>query len=153
MGEPIEKLRTLFGEHPAALAATRPLKVGVAVGLQVHGETLTYHFIKTATGGEIREGRGSGTDFDLVMGCEAIDAVCATTGGSVGDFGVSFFKTLLNGDPEQGSRVALNAGLLKLAGSGYIKVLTLGGPKVVAFLTKEGYFGPRGIAKAIRKLR
>jgi hypothetical protein len=153
MSEPIEQLRDLFAEHPAAIAATAPLKKGVSVGLRIHGDRDAYHFLQTPSGCEIRDGAGNGTDFDLVMGRGAVTAVCATQGKTVGDFGVAFFKTLLNGDPEHGSQVKLNAGMLKLAGNGYIKVLTLGGPKVVAFLTKEGYFGPRGIAKAIKKLR
>ena len=153
MSQEIEQLRQIFSEHPAGQAATRPLRRGVRVGLQIHGSPNLYTFERTRDGVEITSDRLEETDFDLILGRSAVDTICATTGGGVGDFGVSFMRTLLASDDDHRVQVALHAGLFRLTRNGYLKVLALGGPKMLGFLAKEGYIGPGGIAKAVRRLR
>jgi hypothetical protein len=153
MSESIESLRKIFNEHPAGRAATKPLRRGTQVGLSIHGDEQPYHFERTADGATIVAGAGTKTDFDLILGAKAVEAICETQGDSVGDFGVSFLKSLLREADDERVQVKLHAGLIALTRNGYLKVLAMGGPKVLGFLSKEGYIGPRGIAKAIRRLR
>ena len=153
MSESIDSLQAIFREHPAGQAAVKPLRTGTKVGLRIHGEDQDYTFERTADGGVISAGRGEGTDFDLTLGVEAVRSICQTEGHGVGDFGVAFLKCLLRSEDEQRVQVRLHAGVFGLTRNGYLKVMALGGPKVLAFLAKEGYIGPRGIAKAIKRLR
>ena len=153
MSESIDSLKQIFTNHPAGVAAVRPLRKGTQVGLRIHGDVQDYHFERTAEGATIHLGAGPSTDFDLVLGAKAVEDICQTSGESVGDFGVSFFRCLLKSSDDERVQVKLHAGLITLTRNGYLKVLTMGGPKVLGFLSKEGYIGPRGIAKAIRRLR
>jgi hypothetical protein len=153
MNESIDQLRCIFTEHPAGIAATKPLRKGVCVGLKIHGVDELFTFERTAEGVRINGGKQGATDFDLVLGSVAVANICSTDGDSVGDFGVSFLKALLRETDDERVQVKLNAGMMSLARNGYLKVLAMGGPKVLGFLAKEGYIGPRGIAKAVRRLR
>ena len=153
MSDPIEQLRYIFSEHPAGLAATKPLRAGVRVGLKIHGNPEHFTFERTPEGTKIVSGQLEGTDFDLTMGLNAVEAICSTKGSGVGDFGVSFLRTLMREQAEEKVTVRLHAGLITLTRHGYLKVMAMGGPKVLGFLSKEGYIGPRGIAKAVRRLR
>ncbi len=153
MSESIDSLKQIFSDHPAGRAAFRPLRKGTQVGLRIHGDDQEYHFERTPDGASIKEGAGPQTDFDLILGVKAVEAICQTQGESIGDFGVSFFRCLLKSSDEERVQVKLHAGLIALTRNGYLKVLAMGGPKVLGFLSKEGYIGPRGIAKAIRRLR
>ena len=153
MSDSIDNLQQIFNDHPAGVAAVRPLRKGTQVGLRIHGDDQEYHFVRTPEGASIQTGPGQATDFDLVLGAKAVEAICQTQGEGVGDFGVSFFRCLLKDSDDQRVQVKLHAGLIALTRNGYLKVLAMGGPKVLGFLSKEGYIGPRGIAKAIRRLR
>ena len=153
MSESIDSLKQIFTNHPAGVAAVRPLRKGTQVGLRIHGDEQVYHFERTPEGATIHLGAGPTTDFDLVLGPKAVEEICQTRGESVGDFGVSFFRCLLKSGDDERVQVKLHAGLISLTRNGYLKVLAMGGPKVLGFLSKEGYIGPRGIAKAIRRLR
>ncbi len=153
MSESIEQLRRIFSEHPAGLAATRPLRKGTRVGLRIHGETESFVFERVSEGTQISNGAPEGTDFDLILGSAAVRDICATPGTGVGDFGVAFLRALLRDSDDERVQVKLHAGLIALTKNGYLKVLAMGGPKVLGFLAKEGYIGPRGIARAIRRLR
>jgi hypothetical protein len=153
MSDSIEQLRTLFTEHPAGQAATRPLRKGTRVGLRIHGEPQSYVFERVSEGTRITSGALEQTDFDLILGAQAVREICQTTGTGVGDFGVAFLRSLLRETDDQRVEVKLHSGFFDLTKNGYLKVLVMGGPKVLGFLAKEGYIGPRGIAKAIRRLR
>ena len=153
MSDSIDSLRKIFNDHPAGRAATNPLKRGTQVGLSIYGDDQCYHFVRTAEGATIVAGAGEKTDFDLILGAKAVEEICQTQGESVGDFGVSFLRSLLREADDERVQVKLHAGLITLTRNGYLKVLAMGGPKVLGFLSKEGYIGPRGIAKAIRRLR
>jgi hypothetical protein len=62
-------------------------------------------------------------------------------------------RALLAAEDDRRVQVKLHAGLFRLTRHGFLKVLALGGPKMLGFLAKEGYIGPGGIAKAVRRLR
>ena len=153
MSEAIEQLTRIFTSTEAGKSAVRPLRKGTKVGIKILGQPGNYTFERTATGVDIRSGQPSDPDFFMTMGPEAVQQIHDTEGDRVGDFGVSFLKTMMAEEEERAVRVKLNAGLFRLTRNGYLKVLLLGGPVVVAFMAKHGYVGPTAVAKAIKKLK
>ena len=153
MSQAIEQLTTIFTTMEAGKKAIGPLKRGTTVGIRIVGDSNDYTFERNSSGAEIREGRALDPDFILTMGTEAVAQIHDTKGGRIGDFGVSFLKAMMAEEDDQAVRVQLKAGLFRLTRHGYLKVLLLGGPVVVAFMAKHGYVGPTAVAKAIKKLK
>lgn len=153
MSQAIELLNAIFTRKEAGRKAVRPLRKGTTIGIRIHGEDQDYAFERTRDSAEIRTGAARDPDFHLTMGKNAVQFIHDTEGARIGDFGVSFFKTLLAEEEEDAVRVQLNAGIFRLTRNGYLKVMLLGGPVVVAFMAKHGYVGPTAIAKAIKKLK
>ncbi len=153
MSQAIEQLTRIFTTMEAGRNAVRPLKRGTTVGIRILGEPGEYTFERTAQSAEIRPGAAVDPDFILTMGPNAVQQIHDTEGNRIGDFGVSFLKAMMAEEEENAVRVQLKAGLFRLTRRGYLKVLLLGGPVVVAFMAKHGYVGPTAVAKAIKKLK
>ena len=68
----------------------------------------------------------------------------------MGEFGVEFFKLVLESDPDLKVRIHIDASPTRLLANGYLGVLALGGLKVAWWLLRNGVKNP---VKAIERFR
>jgi hypothetical protein len=143
-----ESLKTFFESAPAAKKATRPLAPGARVNLALDGGPA--HFTMESGAPEVRAGAAQDPDFTLTLPDGAVGRIVALQSDDVGEFGVEFFKLVLERDPAVKARVRIEAPTSRLLGHGYLGVLALGGMKVTWWLLKNGVKNPKA---AIDRLR
>jgi hypothetical protein len=147
-GASYESLKSFFESAPAARKATRPLARGARVNLALDGGPA--RFTMEAGAPEVREGAAEDPDFTLTLPDGAVSRITALASDDVGEFGVEFFKLVVERDPALKVRVAIDASTTRLLGHGYLGVLALGGLKVTWWLLKKGVKNPKA---AIDRLR
>jgi hypothetical protein len=147
-GTSYEALKSFFESAPAARKAARPLSRGARVNLALDGGDA--HFTMESGEPQIRDGAHSDPDFTLTLPSGAVERITALESEDVGEFGIAFFRLLLERDPVLKARVRINAPTGRLLGQGYLGVLALGGMKVTWWLVKNGVRNPRA---AIDRLR
>jgi hypothetical protein len=143
-----ESLRTFFETSPAARKATHPLGRGARVNLALDGGPAT--FTMEAGRPELRPGAAAEPDFTLTLPAAAVGQVTGLRSDDVGEFGVAFFKLVLERDPSLRVRVRVEAPTTRLISNGYLGVLAMGGLKVTWWLLKNGVKNPKA---AIDRLR
>jgi hypothetical protein len=89
-------------------------------------------------------------DFTLTLPDGAVQRITSLKSDDVGEFGVEFFKLILEHDPQMKARVHIDASTGQLLKHGYLSVLALGGMKVTWWLLKNGVKNPKA---AIDRLR
>ena len=109
-----------------------------------HGEEL----LRVALDDRMAIGRDPACEVSLPDG--AVGRIVALESDDVGEFGVEFFKLVLERDPAFKARVRIEAPTSRLLGNGYLGVLALGGMKVTWWLVKNGVKNPKA---AIDRLR
>jgi hypothetical protein len=144
----LDALKTFFGTAPAARKATRPLSRDARVNLALDGGTA--RFTMESGGPEVRDGAHPDPDFTLTLPSGAVERITALGSDDVGEFGIAFFKLVLERDPLLKVRVRIDAPTTRLLGHGYLGVLAMGGVKVTWWLVKNGVKNPRA---AIDRLR
>jgi hypothetical protein len=144
----LDALRTFFETSPAARKATRPLARTARVNLAL--DEGPAHFTMESGTPEVREGASPDPDFTLTIPFGGVQRVTALGANDVGEFGIEFFKLLLDHDPAVHVRVKIDAATTQLLTHGYLGVLALGGMKVTWWLVKNGVRNPKA---AIDKLR
>ena len=144
----LESLKTFFESAPAARRATKPLALSARVNLALDGGSARF----TMEAGEpaVHEGPAPDPDFTLTLPSAAVQRITTLSSDDVGEFGIAFFKLLLEGDPALRVRVRIDAPTTRLLGHGYLGVLALGGMKVTWWLIKKGVKNPKA---AIDRLR
>ncbi len=144
----LESLQAFFRTAPAARKATRPLSRDARVNLALDGGAARF----TMESGEpdVREGPAPEPDFTLTLPEGAVARITGLSSDDVGEFGIAFFKLVLERDPTLKVRVKVDAPTSRLLGHGYLGVLALGGVKVTWWLIKNGVKNPRA---AIDRLR
>ncbi len=147
-GESFEALKRFFETQPAARKATKPLHAGAEVGLALDAGPARF----TVRGGApaVEEGEAITPDFTLTLPDGAVKRITAMTSDDVGEFGIAFFKLVLEKDPALKVRVRLDAPTTQLIQHGYLGVLAVGGMKVAFWLLKNGVKNPKA---AIDRLR
>lgn len=143
-----DSLKRFFESAPAAKRATRPLARGARVNLALDGGPA--HFTMESGAPEVRTGAAADPDFTLTLTDGAVSRIVALESDDVGEFGVAFFKLVLERDPALKARVRVDAPTTRLVGHGYLGVLALGGMKVTWWLVKNGVKNPKA---AIDRLR
>jgi hypothetical protein len=143
-----EALKRFFESAPAARKATRPLARGARVNLALDGGPARFTMETGAP--EVREGGADDPDFTLRLPDGAVARITGLASDDVGEFGVEFFKLVLERDPALKVRVSLDAPTGRLLGHGYLGVLALGGMKVTWWLVRNGVKNPKA---AIDRLR
>jgi hypothetical protein len=144
----LQSLRRFFETDPAARKATRPLSRTARVNLALDGGAA--RFTMESGDPRVHEGPAEDPDFTLTMPDAAVERITALGSDDVGEFGIEFFKLLLERDPALRVRVRIDAPTGRLLGSGYLGVLALGGMKVTWWLVKNGVKNPKA---AIDRLR
>jgi hypothetical protein len=147
-GQSYEALKRFFEDAEAARKATRPLEDGAEVGLQLAAGSA--RFTKEGGTAHVRDEPPRAPDFTLVMPDAAVRRITSLASDDVGEFGIEFFKLLLERDPDLKVRVRIDAPTQQLLKHGYLSVLALGGVKVTWWLIKNGVKNPKA---AIDRLR
>lgn len=147
-GESYEALKRFFETAEAARKATRPLEDGAEVGLQL--STGPARFVREGGVAHVREEPPRAPDFTLTLPDGAVRRITSLKSEDVGEFGVEFFKLVLERDPDLKVRVKIDAPTSQLLKHGYLSVLALGGMKVTWWLLKNGVKNPKA---AIDRLR
>jgi hypothetical protein len=147
-GTSYEALKTFLETAPAAKRAARPLSRGARVNLALDGGAACFTMESGAP--EVRDGAGADPDFTLTLPAGAVDRVTSLESEDVGEFGIAFFRLVLERDPALKVKVHIDAPTSRLLGHGYLGVLALGGVKVTWWLVKNGIRNPRA---AIERLR
>jgi hypothetical protein len=143
-----DSLKRFFESAPAARKATRPLARSARVNLALDG--VAAHFTMESGTPEVRSGAAQDPDFTLTLPERAVSRITALESDDVGEFGIEFFKLVLERDPALKARVTVEAPTTRLLGHGYLGVLALGGVKVTWWLVKNGVKNPKA---AIDRLR
>jgi hypothetical protein len=143
-----ESLKRFFESAPAARKATRPLARVARVNLALDGTRARFTMETGAP--EVREGPADDPDFTLTLPDAAVSRITGLASDDVGEFGVEFFRLVLERDPSLKVRVSIDAPTTRLLGHGYLGVLALGGMKVTWWLLRNGVKNPKA---AIDRLR
>ncbi|BDG04923.1 AAA family ATPase [Anaeromyxobacter oryzae] len=143
-----EALRTFFETAPAARKAARPLSRNACVNVALEGGPAC--FTMESGGPALREGAAPDPDFTLTLPDGAVQRLTTLASDDVGEFGIAFFKLVLEHDPAYKVRVRIDAPTTRLLGHGYLGVLAIGGMKVSWWLLKNGVKNPKA---AIDRLR
>ena len=143
-----DSLKSFFESAPAARKATRPLARGARVNLALDGGPA--HFTMEGGAPEVRTGAAADPDFTLTLPDGAVSRIVALDSDDVGEFGVAFFKLVLERDPALKARVRIEAPTVRLLGNGYLGVLALGGVKVAWWLLKNGVKNPKAAIDRFR---
>lgn len=147
-GSSFDSLKAFFETSPAARKATRPLTRGARVNLAL--DSGPAHFTMESGAPEVRVEAVADPDFTLTLPPGAVQRITSLGSQDVGEFGVEFFKLVLERDPALKVRVKIDAPTTQLLGHGYLGVLAVGGMKVTWWLLKNGVKNPKA---AIDRLR
>ena len=147
-GESYEALKRFFETAEAARKATRPLEEGAEVGLKLASGSA--RFTKQGGLAHVLDEPARAPDFTLTLPDAAVRRITTLKSDDVGEFGIEFFKLILERDPDVKVRVHVDASTSQLLKHGYLSVLALGGMKVTWWLVKNGVKNPKA---AIDRLR
>lgn len=147
-GPSFEALKAFFESAPAAKQATRPLARTAEVALALDGGPARFTMESGAP--QVLDGAAREPDFTLTLPDAAVKRITALDSDDVGEFGIEFFRLVLEKDPALKARVHIDAPTSRLLSHGYLGVLALGGLKVTWWLIKNGVKNPK---VAIERLR
>jgi hypothetical protein len=143
-----EALKKFFETSEVARKATKPLHDAVSVALALEGGPA--HFKVSGGRAEVLDGAAADPDFTLTLPDGAVKRITSLASDDVGEFGIEFFKLVLEKDPALQVRVKIDAPTTRLLSHGYLGVLAQGGLKVTWWLLKNGVKNPKA---AIERLR
>ncbi len=143
-----EALKKFFETSEAARKATKPLHDAAEVALQLDGGPA--HFKISGGWAAVHDGPALNPDFTLHLPDGAVKRITSLRSDDVGEFGIEFFKLVLEKDPALKAKVKIDASTTQLLSHGYLGVLALGGMKVTWWLLKNGVRNPKA---AIDRLR
>jgi len=147
-GSSFEALKAFFEGAEVALRATRPLRPGAEVALDLDGRPARF----AVEGGRavVLDEPARDPDFTLEIPAAAVAELTDMPAADVGKLGIAFFQLVLERDPARRVRVRLHASTARLVSHGYLGVVALGGFQVALWLLKKGAANPRA---AIARLR
>ncbi len=147
-GSSFDSLKSFFETAPAARRAARPLSPAARVNLALEGGPARF----TMEGGrpEVKSGPSDDPDFTLTLPAAAVSRITGLSSEDPGEFGIEFFRLVLERDPTFKVRVRIDAPTARLVSHGYLGVLAVGGLSVAWWLLKNGVKNPKA---AIDRLR
>jgi hypothetical protein len=143
-----DALKEFFETSEAARKATKPLNENAEVSVQLDGGAA--RFVMQGGKAHVFPDQAQRPDFTLVLPEGAVKRITSLKSNDVGEFGVEFFKLVLEKDPSLKVRVKIDASTGQLLSHGYLGVLAQGGMKVTWWLLKNGVKNPKA---AIDRLR
>ncbi len=144
-----DSLKTFLEGAAVARKATRPLSHAARVNVALPEGPAQFHM--QGPGPELKPGAGDDPDFTLTLPGGAVRRITSLDSDDVGEFGVEFFKLVLERDPELKVRVHIDAPAKRLLANGYLGVLALGGLKVTWWLLRNGVKNPVAAFERFRK--
>ena len=151
-GPSYDSLKRFFESAPAARKATRPLARGARVNLALDGGPARFTMETGAP--EVRDGPEPRSRLHAdASGRRGAPRITGLGSDDVGEFGVEFFKLVLERDPALKVRVSIDAPTTRLLGNGYLGVLALGGMKVTWWLIRNGVKNPKAAIDRLRGVR
>jgi hypothetical protein len=144
-----DALKSFLEGTPVARKATRPLSREARVNVALPDGPAQFHM--QGPGPELRPGAGADPDFTLTLPGGAVRRITSLESEDVGEFGVEFFKLVLERDPDLKVRVHIDAPASRLLANGYLGVLALGGLKVTWWLLRNGVKNPAAAFERFRK--
>lgn len=150
-GPSFEALKRFFEGAQVAQAATRPLSRDARVNVTLGDGPA--RFTMESGSPALLPGAAPDPDFTLRLPDGAVRRLTALQGDDVGEFGIEFFKLVLERDPELKVRIHLDAPVSRLLSHGYLKVLAQGGLKVTWWLLRNGVKNPVAAIERFRGAR
>ncbi len=144
-----DSLKTFLEGTPVARKATRPLSPEARVNVALPEGPAQFHM--QGPGPQLRPGAGPDPDFTLMLPGGAVRRLTALDSQDVGEFGVEFFKLVLERDPDLKVRLHIDAPATRLLANGYLGVLALGGLKVTWWLLRNGVKNPVAAFERFRR--
>lgn len=146
----VDRLARLFREHPAWGAAARHLDANASSSVYFsHRDAEPWRLEQHSSG--TRLVRGAAADPDLVLRFTplSIERLEAVVGGDIGDFAVALFSLIVEGEV----RLRIAASYRHLLRRGYVKLLLIAGPPVVAFGARHGIHTLGALRRLATELR
>lgn len=143
-----DSLKGFLESAPVARRAARPLSRDARVNVALPDGPAQFRMEGALP--ELRLGAGPDPDFTLTIPGGAVRRITSLASEDVGEFGVEFFKLVLESDPDLKVRIHIDASPTRLLANGYLGVLALGGLKVAWWLLRNGVKNP---VKAIERFR
>jgi len=150
-GPSFDSLKRFFESAPAARKATRPLARGARVNLALANGPASFT-METGTP-EVRDAPAPDPDFTLTLPEAAVSRITGLGSDDVGEFGIEFFRLVLERDPALKVRVSIEAPTSRLLGHGYLGVLAIGGMKITWWLIRNGVKNPKAAIDRLRGAR
>ena len=150
-GHSFDSLKRFFESAPAARKATRPLARSARVNLALASGPASFT-METGTP-EVRDAPAPDPDFTLTLPEGAVTRITGLGSDDVGEFGIEFFKLVLERDPALKVRVSIEAPTSRLLGHGYLGVLAIGGMKITWWLIRNGVKNPKAAIDRLRGAR
>jgi hypothetical protein len=150
-GPSYDALKTFFETAAAARKATKPLSDEAEVGLELAGGRARF----SMEGGRphVSDEAPRNPDFTLSLPDGAVRRITSLKSDDVGEFGIEFFKLVLERDPDLKARIRIDAPTAQLLKHGYLGVLAVGGMKVSWWLLKNGVKNPKAAIDRLRGVR
>jgi len=144
-----ERLARLFRAHPAWVAAARSLSTSATSNVYfTHRRGEVWRLEQQNAETLLLPGATPDPDFVFRFSPEAIESL-ETVEGGIGDFAVALFSQVV--DDEVGLRIV--AGFPRLMRRGYVKLLVVAGPPVVAFGATHGVRTLGALRRFVAQLR
>jgi len=132
--------------------ATRPLKNGIEIGLNIEGFP-PVRLSKNKDRVLVDETPLKSPDMTFWIGKKGVQELSAMKTEDIGEIGVAIMKLMLSEDPDKRLTSKVHIGSLQLLTHGYLGVLPLGGSTVMKFLASKGFSSIGKIKDAISKIR
>lgn len=145
-----QELLTEFFTRDLSHVATRPLREGVQIAMEVDGEAFT--LVKKGNI-QVESGTASDPDLSFTVPKASLEKLVAEKTHDIGEMGISIAKLMVERDPALKIGMKVHTGFLDLAFKGYLGVLALGGATLMGFLASQGLSGMGKIKEKLSKLK
>lgn len=141
-----------FFSRTVCQKATEPLKNGIEIAVYIEQEPpLTLY--KRNNKIEVAATAPKTPDISFWVGKKGLLELTQSHFDDIGEIGICIIKLMLSTDSEMQLKSKVHIGSLKLLSHGYLRVLPLGGPKIMSFLASKGFANIGKIKDAISQLR
>lgn len=144
-----ETMRRFYAESPACLKAAKPIKEGASSLVMFEGDDRPYALVREKGVSVLRPGRPEDPDMFFRFTAGAVEALASLRTRSVGEYATRIFDLILSEDPRCRVDYRLFSDFATLFRRGYVGILLLGGPAVLAYGARHGVKGIGGLKRLI----
>lgn len=148
----VDRLARLFLEHPAWQDAARRLSQDTTSDVYfTHRPGEAWHLERGDGRSLLLAGAADDPDFVFRFSPAAIERL-ESVSGSVGEFAVALFSMMAGEDSEARVDCRIAAGFPRLLRRGFVKLLLVSGPGVLAFGARHGVFTVGALRRVVSRL-